>query len=491
MLEEKARRAKFPKAVETYCARLFPAQIAFVNDPARRKLVHAGRRGGKTHALVAIILRAAVANPGTVVPVFERTTVCRAADVLWKALRDFSDEFGLNWEFQQTLKIASLPNGCRVVIMGADTAEAADKGRGDGYPLVVIDEVGTFRQEILAFLVKEALGPGLFDYGGRLVMAGTPNPIKKGFFFECATQGGWAVHHWTVLDNDSLPKNSGHLTSAERLVLRQAALALTLRENSWTPTSGAYVREYLGQWSDSFDDRMYQIGEANLIDELPSAPANDWTYTLGIDVGYNDPCALVVLGRIDRDPNLYVIESYEQTELIPSALAQHVLRLQVRYTFAKMVIDTGGAGIGYAQEMRQSFQLNVEPAKKTNKLANIEFVNGDLRTGRVKILRGGNKALIEDLQALPWNDTKTDAAPRHRDHLPDAFLYGMGAVRAWADTTAARGPLAPVQGSDAWNKAQDTRMFELALAGRLGALRDEYDAVDEEGYDEPEDELFW
>lgn len=454
LLRERARRAQFPEAVQQYLARLFPEQQKLLNDPNKRKVVHAGRRAGKTHTLVGMALDACVRFPGATIPIVERTLSCQAAETFWTGLQDIDAEFGLQLKWQHTLRLATCPNGSKIALMGADTAEAADKVLGGKYPLAVVDEAGSYRQSILEYLVLKALEPATMDYDGTIVMAGTPNPLKRGFFWDATQNAGWASHHWTVLDNPNVgPTN---LDPVARRAWRVEWLRLLRERNGWSETSAQYVREYLGEWCDLFDDRMYEVGAHNFVDELP---AGTWTYILGSDVGIVDPCAFCVWGRRDGDPNLYVVESYEQPKLIPSTYAGHVERLKARYSFAKMVIDAGGQGKAFQQELAQTYGLHMENADKTGKIVAIAAVNGDMKTGRVQILRSANRQLVEDLQSLPWNEDHTDAQPGVPDHTCDAFLYGARAARQWAEAEGMEGERVLTQ-AELWQAVEDAMMYE-------------------------------
>jgi hypothetical protein len=180
---------------------------------------------------------------------------------------------------------------------------------------------------------------------------------------------------------------------------------------------------------------------SNTIPALPMLqPGQSWTYALGVDLGFNDPTAFVVWARRDGDPTKYVVESYEESELIPSAIAAHIERLRTRYTFRAIVADTGGAGKATVEEMRQRFGLPILAAQKRDKAVFIEHVNGDLANGRIQIVTSGNTELIDDMLALEWNDGRTNSADGARDHLCDAFLYGEREINTWVDLGEREGP---------------------------------------------------
>src|SRR5262245_2066963 len=161
-------------------ASLFPAQRAFVLSPAKRKENHAGRRSGKTNALVPGALRIAHKYPGCTIPVFERTLTCTAAEAFWKLLQEFDDKFKLGIKFHHTLKPATLPNESNVSLLGADTIEAADKHRGDKHPLVIVDEAGTYRSKVLEYLLTDVAEPATMDLDGEIWVVGTPGLVPAG-----------------------------------------------------------------------------------------------------------------------------------------------------------------------------------------------------------------------------------------------------------------------------------------------------------------------
>lgn len=473
LLAEKRRRDKFPAAVAALVAGLFPEQRKLFDSPHRRKLAHPGRRGGKTSAALVLALAAALRSPGEMVPVVERTLSCASADTFWQELQAWAVTHGVDVKFQHTLKIATLPNSAYIQMWGADTAEAADKLRGGKFRRIIVDEVGAWRSSILQYLVVDVLEPATFDYRGDIILLGTPTPLKLGFMWDCLNNPGWEVHHWDLRDNPYIGASRAD---------REDQLAEVRRTNGWTEKTSKYVREYLGLFTDSFDERVYEVGGHNLVPNLPDFPLSAWTYGLGIDVGTVEPCALCVVGRVDERPELYVIESRELPGATPSVLAAHVERLRDKYPLSWIVVDEGGAGKGYAEEMRRGYGIPCKPAQKILKQANIEFLAGDLTSGRIKI-GPGNAQLLDDLRGLAWNEGRTDVARGLADHLPDAFLYAMRELRAFA-ATGLEGRDKPERGTREWYEQEEARLEAVAVEAAL--RRDE----DYDDHDLDEDDSF-
>lgn len=450
--KELGRRQALPNAYAAYEATLLPWQRRMVQSTARRKVSPAGRRSGKTHGGGAAIINACIKYPGATIPVFERTSTCQAARVLWKFLQEANERFALGMRFHHSLLIATLPNRAEVAIMGADTAEAADKARGNKYPEAFVDEAGTFRPQILDYLLTDVLDAALLDYRGSLTMLGTPPPRFDDAhpFYRAVMQpdAGWEVHNATFRDNDTIPLNMPGASPEERLAAREAEFQAMLARNGWTEDTPRVRREWLGLFAHDDESLLYALRAANHQTNgvgiaHPDTSEGRWFYGLGIDFGYApDPCAFVVVAWRAGDPRLWVLESYEQGHLIPSAVAAHVERLRSRYQFSFIIGDTGGAGKPYAEELKQRYAIPVEAARKRGKAAYIEMLNGDLASSTCLIVERTNADLIADLYTVRKGEDGLDDQRDHEaTHLPDALRYTVTEVRGrQAGLGAADGP---------------------------------------------------
>lgn len=475
---ELAKRQRLPRAIKSLEDSLFPEQRAFVDDTALRVVAHTGRRGGKTFGLGARILRVARAFPGETIPVFERTQTCEAARVLWKTLQTINDEFQLGAEFHNSRMIMTLSNKAQIVIMGADTLEACDKARGGRYPAAFIDEAGTLRSHILDYLLKDVLEHALADFNGSLTMAGTPTPKCQGAFYEACNSSGWSKHRWTFFENTALPlrfrdgsKGSDH-TDEERRIERHAMFADKLVRENLTGREPRVLREDFGEWHEDTDGLIYKLHPRNYspappYDVLaPDLRDQRWRYLIGLDVGWRDPCAFVVVAWRRDQPNLWVLESEQHQEMLPDNIAAKLERLRLRYgAHTPVVMDCGGHGGKVIEELlAQKHGIRVVAARKRGKFDHIAFVNSDMVSGRLKILQSTNRDLIADLLQLRYAPPTIDGTvpekehPADDNHLPDALLYACTAI-----TGIRKGhgdPDAPERGSAAWRVEQERRWLE-------------------------------
>jgi len=161
---------------------------------------------------------------------------------------------------------------------------------------------------------------------------------------------------------------------------------------------------------------------------------SDWTWLLGLDFGIRDKCAATVAGWREHSNIVYFPRSY-RFSATPTECAQEVQRLQHDYDFVRIVGDTGGMGLAFAAEMASRFSIAIVPAKKADKRGAIRIMNGDLRAGRIKVVRSGCVDLLEEWRDLPWNAQGTREAEGYAADASDSALYAYMATRAHHEET--------------------------------------------------------
>ncbi len=416
-LAKRRERSEGPK----YLDALFPQQLAFIQDPSRTKAALCSRRAGKSYSACAYLLSEAEALPDCVC-VYIALTRISARRILWAELKRFNNRFNLGIKFNNVDLEAVLPNGSQIWLSGADNEDDIEKLRGSKYRLAVIDEAASFRPYI-SKLVEDVLEPAMIDQDGTICLIGTPGPIAAGYFFDVTTgrnpkRAAWPTHRWTLLDNPHIPDAAGYI---ERKVVK----------NRWPSDHPTLLREWRGQWVRDEDSLVYKYLPERNGGRAPALP--DLEYVLGMDFGFEDSTAWVVLAHSPAAPDAWVVESFKKKHCTPSRVAEITKELARRYPFTVMVGDSGGFGKGYVEEMRLEHGLPVKPAKKTQKRAYIEYLNGSLLSGTLKIDPEPNQALVEELQLLQWADEDHLAVDEEKfdDHLCDALLYGWRACKAY------------------------------------------------------------
>jgi hypothetical protein len=417
VLQELANRSKRKARLKAEEILFAPQQLEFVVDPSKRKAALCSRRAGKSFSEAFILTELALNNERSICPYITMTRE-NARNILWPALQDLNEQLELGMDFKQNTGDVVFRNGSRIVIRGAEDRRQIEKLRGPKYPGVVIDEAQSF-PAFLKELIEDVLEPATMDYNGPIVLSGTPNASCTGTFYRVTTGHpdfrDWSIHRWTFRDNP-------HIPGAEEWISRKMA------NSGWTTDHPTYQREYCGVWIKDNNTLVYKFtDERNLCTSAYLKEGSDWEYTLGIDLGFNDPTAWVVVAYSQNLGQAVVVDSYKESELLSHEVADKTAEFLSSYDISKIVADTGGFGKGYAEEMKRRFSIPVLPAQKQNKVTFIEMLNGELQAGKIKIAEQ-NEELLGEISLLQWDNRSLERGKfvfdkSFSDHLCDALLY--------------------------------------------------------------------
>jgi hypothetical protein len=382
-----------------------PWQARFLVTQSKRVIINVARQSGKSTTAAAKATHRAVLFPKSLIIVVA-PVVPQADELLRKVQEHLKSLKNIEAKpIKDNKRGVELENGSRILVIAADE----DTLRSYTAHMIIVDEAATVPEAIF-----EALEPMLLVTSGQLILLGTPKGLK-GYFASIWHDGTdrWDRYQVSAWDNPRVPKRY-----LEELKAEKERLGL-----KWW-----FEQEYECSFIAAAQGLVYPFDrKRNVSPTLPRDAIYGWQYVLGIDFGYVDSTAFVVLGWQRDDPNVYVVESMDQRGLTPAEAAEIALKYTKKYPFARMVGDTGGLGKGYVEEARRRFRLPIEPAEKNNKRGYIEIMTGDLRAGLVKVMPG-NDALVEEWQRLPWDEERGMPADGYKDHLADAALYAYRAT---------------------------------------------------------------
>jgi|TARA_Y100000310_G_scaffold63131_2_gene58403 hypothetical protein len=460
---------------------MFPKQReAFAAEDQEFIAVHCGRRSGKTRGFLLRALKVMQKYPGCRVPYIALTRKS-AEGILWRQIAEVNDDLGLGLIPRKGALVWEAPNGAEIFLVGANKTDEIEKLRGQAYPLIGIDEAASFRATLLELLIDDVLDMALMDYKGSIILVGTPGAACVGYFHDVCTgaKPGWSVHHWDATDNPHMPH------AAEWMEARRI-------KRGWDTDNPTYLREYRGIWARDTDALVYKWdqsrnGEHAMPDDYDPA-SKAWSHVIGIDYGYVDSCAWVVLAfrswkGSGGDRTVYVVESFKRSTLsleehaeflsdmaiegvaveadrpVGAGLLQDeagwlTQRLYRKYAPQRIVGDSGGLGKPYVEFARRRLKIPIVAADKAAKLAQIEFVNAALRTSALRVILTSNRDLIDEAAILQWSMEKVAVTAggqvrhelrraideRFEDHLCDALQYAYGAATAYRNEAPAKKP---------------------------------------------------
>lgn len=412
---------------------LFDRQLALYDHPARRKAAHPGRRAGKSTGLPAFAAMDALDCKAGEVVILGGETKQKAESLYRAPLNAIVHAKGLPFSFNGKLGafMSDRRDGSGIYLWGIADKGAADMLRGFKVRAAYLDEVATFAQH-LRYLADDVLGPALGDLDGTLTYAGTPSLTRSGPWYElCAgLVRGWQVFHWDVRQNVRFPRDP-------REVLEEEAE----RYGGWD--NATFQREWLGVFVDDPAMQVYRWTDAINGCDRPAYDPATWSTTLGVDFGFSDECAWVVLGSHKHDRTVYELHAEKHGGLLVDDACERTAALVKAWGVTGLVGDAGGLGKPYVEQWNARYARDGVPpmiaAEKTEKRAAIELWNGEARAGRIRTDRLACRELVEERLSLPWKDTtKQHEDPRYANHLTDAGLYAWRHHHAYLNAAPVR-----------------------------------------------------
>jgi hypothetical protein len=450
--QELKRRAKLKKS--KFIPQLFQLQWDFIRDPAKLKTLLCGRQAGKSTTAASYLLLEMHEHPDIRVSYIGLTRKS-AKNVIWGDLKKLNREHKLGLRFNNTELTVTGPNNSECYLFGANDEGVSETIRGMRFKLVLIDEVASFRSH-LNYLIDEVLVPTLIKEQGTLGLIGTPSAACSGPFFDSTLPGSpYSKHGWTMLENPYIEHGAKWLED-HRIA------------KGWSTDNAVYQREWMGRWIKSDDSLCYHFDiSRNGLDILPQGK-EPFSYTLGVDIGYNDATAWVIGAWREYDSTFYITETFAKSRMTVDEIMEKTKFFIDKYKPYSVVMDSGGGGKLVAESFTKRYQIAIKPAQKKDKKDFIEQMNADLFHQRIKVLKD-NKELIEQWDSVQWDESYTREDERFICDLADAALY------TWRESihyVMKPKPVKPVKNSKEYYK-QLTDEMESAAEEHFSRIEEE------------------
>lgn len=437
----------------------FPEQAAFIRNTAPFLSAQCTRRAGKSTGLGFKLYNAAKRFPNAIVP-YVGLTRESCENIMWPVFSELKAKYNLDYSMTISDLEVTLPNNSKIKLFGADQKGFIEKLRGPKYPMAAIDEAQAFKSHIES-LVDDVFTPAVADYGGQIVLTGTPGPVPKGYFYETTLgKQGFEAMKWTVYDNPYFPDPHGFV---ERL----------FKKKEWTRETPSYRREWLGEWVADLDALVYKFNAEKNFGQIPRLD-NSFHYLIGVDLGFwPDPSAFVVAAYSTYDKHLYILRCETHFKMDVHDVANRIKELQKEFRNARVIMDLGAQGKMIGEEIRRRHQIPVIAAEKTKKEGFIELFNSDLMKGLIKLDEAETQDLVDEWMNLIWDAEKERRVEdsRYPNHCADAALYIHRYCYNYAWETR---PKKPARGSEEemdefWEREAQRLEAEKAEQRRLEA----------------------
>jgi len=291
--------------------RLTEPQQIISNDPARFRVVVAGRRFGKSY--LAINELAKFARQPNQKCLYIATTYRQAKGVIWNDLLQLLSE--KNWikKINHSDLQITLVNNSTITLRSSENKEAL---RGLKFSFIALDEYADMDPDVFSTILR----PTLSDTGGHAMFIGTPK--SKNHFWDLYIQAGvledWSSHSYTTIQG-------GHVTPEE---IEAAKRDMGERE---------FRQEYEAQFIDYSGTIFYAFSDQN----IASAPAIDSTTPIYCGGDFNVDPMTCVISTVTGD----IIHIIDEIEIYGSNTLELVQEIKSRYGSRKVYFypDASGA----------------------------------------------------------------------------------------------------------------------------------------------------
>lgn len=394
----------------------FPKQWEYVTAADRFKVQWSGRRAAKTAGARIRTEKLADEKPGRRV-LYIHQTFTNADQQFFKPLSESLKKRGVAHRLDNNDLMVYWGNGSFLRCMGCNNIAEVKKKLGDWWDEIIIDEMQSYDDDVLYELVDRAILPTMIDHGGSATFQGTPPVTKAGFWYNLLTKSTFRKFHWTLFDNPYIDHDAETVYAARGIKI----------------TDPIYRREVLGEICVDPDAVVfkYDAERNDITAPRPELNHSAWRYVMGVDLGFSDNDAIVVLGwRVDdREKRLWECWSWQKNGLDYVKLAEE-FKLQVeRWHPVEICVDTGGHGARKIMEsLRALFSVYKFRTKPASVADSIALMNDDFRTGRFRVLPNG--LIAHDASLVVWKPDK------HGVEISETFHSDIMAAARYAHSCA-------------------------------------------------------
>ncbi|MBK7864354.1 MAG: hypothetical protein IPJ65_38290 [Archangiaceae bacterium] len=212
-------------------------QHSFRNSKSKYYVIECARRLGKSYYLCIEAVEFAIKHPRARI-LYAAPTNKDAQEIIAPLLEQICESAPFRVKFDKNQSKFIFPNGAQIRLFGCDNKTKANRGRGSGANLVLIDEAGFI--PTLDYVLHSIVAPQTLTTRGRVILASTPSDEPDHPFTALAEQAeskGYYVRK-TLQDNPRLTQ-----AEIDQYIADDAAiLGFSIEEFK---QSDVYKREFL------------------------------------------------------------------------------------------------------------------------------------------------------------------------------------------------------------------------------------------------------
>ena len=376
------------------------ALINAVNNPKYRFICAAlARRLGKTY-IANVVGQLVSLIPGSNILIMSPNY--NLSSISFEIQRKLIKSFDLEVE-KDNLKdrVIELSNGSTIRMGSLSTVDSCV---GRSYTLIIFDEAALGADAMEAFNVS--LRPTLDTPNSKAIFISTPR--GKNNWFSQFYQRGFSNDYpmWCSLTADY--KENMRMKESDVLEARRSM------------SRAEFEQEYMASFT-TFEGQIYSNFTSEYIQEYTHIEGCE--YIGGLDPGYKDPTALIVVSYNPGTNVFHVVDEYLDAQAVTSKHAQRFNEIIAKHGMETIFIDAAAAQ--FAADLAYSYDIATIKAKKQVN-EGIAYIQTLIEQGRLLV----SPHCTETLKMLDQYRWKADAAsgvekPDHdiHSHIADALRY--------------------------------------------------------------------
>ena len=282
---------------------------------------------------------------------------------------------------------------------------------GRSYTLIIFDEAALTSSGQEAFEI--ALRPTLDKANSKAIFISTPRGQNNWFagyfrygFSEIRAFSKWIAIHADYRENPRVSMED-------------------IDEARATMPASRFAQEFEASFS-VFEGQIFKFNTDNSC--YPFDPKPEWECIMGIDVGFRDATAMIVLG-FDGE-KFYAIDEYQQNEKTTDQYAEACKELEDKYNVQIIFIDAAAQQTRF--DWSQNHDISTTNATKSV-LDGIAFVQMIIEQDKL-IVHPNCVNLLATLDQYRWDageNLKTERAVHDQfSHMADALRYALYSYRS-------------------------------------------------------------
>jgi hypothetical protein len=379
-------------------------QIAFinaVNNPKYRFIVAAlSRRLGKTF-IANVIGQLTALAPGCNVLIMSPNYTL--SSISFELQRKFIKHFDLEVTKDNLKdKIIELSNGSTVRMGSLSTVDSCV---GRSYDLIIFDEAALGADGEAAFNVS--LRPTLDRPGAKAIFISTPRGRNN--WFSTFWQRGFNPQYpeWISLQADYTENE--RMTEADVAEARKAM------------SKAEFDQEYLASFV-TFEGQIYQLPTECIKEHTP---VDNEEAIGGLDPGYRDPTAFVVIVYNDINQSFHIVDEYLESEAVTAKHAEAIKEFETKHNISCIFIDAAAAQ--FASDLAYTYDIATINGRK-QVLEGIAYVQTLVEQSRIFVSPHCTHTLaMFDQYQWDKRENLVQEKPKHdiHSHIADAIRYAL------------------------------------------------------------------